>query len=243
MASLKGRLSLTSTAFRQNLVLLLVSRPSKEKDLRHVVHQAIDCHKIMEAVHEDQSQADEMILQLSMDYILQVKAAQEVLSRRRFMQHEVERAKSMTAKKSKPQSAANSGAEGGDQEGEAEEAAEEEGEDEDEEESDEDEGGESETGDDSTTSQKSGTKEMRKMQKRFNTVSQTIRRELEHFDVVMKEEFEEAFSSYNFRYFKAMPTSPKTSRRSLKSAPPMPQQAIKDHSAANPQLPEVEELE
>ena len=35
----QSRLAMTSTEFRQNLVLLLTSRPSKEKDLRHVVHK------------------------------------------------------------------------------------------------------------------------------------------------------------------------------------------------------------
>ena len=43
MSTLKSRLAMTSTEFRQNLVLLLTSRPSKEKDLRHVVHKAGRC--------------------------------------------------------------------------------------------------------------------------------------------------------------------------------------------------------
>ena len=34
------------------------------------------------------------------------------------------------------------------------------------------------------------------IEKKFNTISQTVRRELEHFDFVMREEFEKAFGSY-----------------------------------------------
>ena len=39
---------------------------------------------------------------------------------------------------------------------------------------------------------------------KFNKVSQTIRRELEHFDFVMREEFEEAFKAYHESYWRAM---------------------------------------
>ena len=45
--------------------------------------QAIDSHKLMANIHDDQSQADVSIEELSGDYIQMVKAAQEVLARRR----------------------------------------------------------------------------------------------------------------------------------------------------------------
>ena len=183
MSSLKSRLALTSTSFRQNLLLLLVSRPSKEKDLRSVVHQAIESHKVMESIHEDQSQADDLIIQLSSDYIQMVKAAQDVLSRRRYLQQEVQRMKGTKPKPAK------------------DDDEDEDDEDEEDEEDDDDQGSETAT---SVGSKPSVSKQMRKLHRRFESVSQTIRRELEHFDFVMKEEFENAFASYNSKYFKAI---------------------------------------
>ena len=42
------------------------------------------------------------------------------------------------------------------------------------------------------------------IEKKFNTISQTVRRELEHFDYVMREEFEKAFGSYSATYWSSL---------------------------------------
>ena len=42
------------------------------------------------------------------------------------------------------------------------------------------------------------------IEKKFNTISQTVRRELEHFDFVMREEFEKAFGSYSATYWSSL---------------------------------------
>merc|ERR1711902_462405 len=39
---------------------------------------------------------------------------------------------------------------------------------------------------------------------KFETMSQTVRRELEHLDFILKEEFEQAFTSYNTYYFNSI---------------------------------------
>ena len=43
--------------------------------------------------------------------------------------------------------------------------------------------------------------ELEDLQMKFDTMSQIIRKELEHFDFVMNEEFQAAFSAYNSNYF------------------------------------------
>ena len=52
-----------------------------------------------------------------------------------------------------------------------------------------------------TTSEKS---DLDEIEKKFNTISQTVRRELEHFDFVMREEFEKAFGSYSDTYWSSL---------------------------------------
>lgn len=49
--------------------------------------------------------------------------------------------------------------------------------------------------------------EVERLQKDFDKISQTIRRELEHFDYVMKGEFEEAFKAYKASYWKTLSTN------------------------------------
>merc|ERR1712029_1819 len=211
MSSSKSRLAMTSTEFRQNLVLLLTSRPSKERDLRNVVHKAIESHKVMATIHDDQSQADVSIEELSGDYIQMVIAAQEVLSRRRLLQQEVTRAKSRNRKALAKEEKKEEGDEGEEGEGSDEEEDEEDEEDSDTEDEDDSEEETDEDEDEMANSKSqpiSVSKQMKKMHRRFEKVSQTIRRELEHFDFVMKDEFEQAFANYNAMYFNAL-TNPR----------------------------------
>ena len=44
-------------------------------------------------------------------------------------------------------------------------------------------------------------KEVEDLQIKFDTMSQVIRKELEHFDSLMIEEFQKEFSAYNSNYF------------------------------------------
>merc|ERR1712038_1196328 len=46
-------------------------------------------------------------------------------------------------------------------------------------------------------------------------MSQTVRRELEHLDFILKEEFEQAFSSYNTYYFNSINKSREATSTSL----------------------------
>ena len=50
---------------------------------------------------------------------------------------------------------------------------------------------------------------------KFDSMSQTVRRELEHFDFILKEEFEQAFSSYNSYYFNSINKSREATSGSL----------------------------
>lgn len=49
--------------------------------------------------------------------------------------------------------------------------------------------------------------DVEKAEEKFNGVSQTLRRELEHFDYVMREEFEKAFAAYGATYFGSLSKS------------------------------------
>ncbi len=51
---------------------------------------------------------------------------------------------------------------------------------------------------------KNALEEIEKIQVRFDKISQTLRRELEHFDFVMREEFDNAFTAYNASYWDSM---------------------------------------
>ena len=50
---------------------------------------------------------------------------------------------------------------------------------------------------------------------KFESMSQTVRRELEHLDFILKEEFEQAFSSYNTYYFNSINKSREATSTSL----------------------------
>ena len=165
-----------------------MSRPSKERDLGQVVGQAIDCHKLMDAIHQDQSVADELLIELSKDYNLLLNSAQDVLARRRNLQQEFTK---KTRKKNKKSKASSSRA--------TTTASEEE------EEDDEDEDSED----------ISEEKAIEELTLKFESMSQTVRRELEHLDFILKEEFEQAFASYNTYYFNSINKSREATSTSL----------------------------
>ena len=177
LSNLKSEMYSTSGDFKRHLALLLVSRPSKERDLGQVVNQAIDCHKLMDAIHQDQSVADELLIELSKDYTLLMDSAQDVLARRRNLQRVFEKKTKKKNKKSKKSSSRTTT------------TVSEEEEDEDEEEDSED---------------ISEEKAIEELTLKFETMSQTVRRELEHLDFILKEEFEQAFTSYNTYYFNSI---------------------------------------
>ena len=193
LSSLKGDMYTTSGDFRRHLALLLVSRPSKERDLGQVVNQAIDCHKLMDAIHQDQSVADELLIELSKDYTLLMASAQDVLARRRNLQREYTKKTKKKGKKGKKSSSRTTT------------TVSEEEEEEEEEEEDEDEDSED----------ISEEKAIEALTLKFESMSQTVRRELEHLDFILKEEFEQAFSSYNSYYFNSINKSREATSTSL----------------------------
>ena len=190
LSALKGEMYSTSGDFRRQLSLLLVSRPSKERDLGQVVNQAIDCHKLMDAIHQDQSVADELLIELSKDYTLLMDSAQDVLARRRKLQRDFMKKTKKKNKKSKKSSSRTT----------TTVSEEEEEEDDDEDEDSED---------------ISEEKVIEELTLKFESMSQTVRRELEHLDFILKEEFEQAFSSYNTYYFNSINKSREATSTSL----------------------------
>lgn len=62
--------------------------------------------------------------------------------------------------------------------------------------------------------------EIEKIQVGFDKISQTIRRELEHFDFVLRDEFEEVFRAYNTRYWASLASGHDT--RSRLNTPSVP---------------------
>lgn len=146
MADLKKKLADTSTDFQRGLMAMLVNRPSRENGLGNIINEVVDCHKTMGLINQEQSQADELIVQLAVDYEKLVSAAKDVMALRRKYQQQMQKA----------------------QKG------------------------------------KNSLDEIEKIQKEFDKMSQIIRRELEHFDFVMREEFEETFTAYNSRYWQSL---------------------------------------
>lgn len=49
-----------------------------------------------------------------------------------------------------------------------------------------------------------GKSDLEALESKFESVNQTVRRELEHFDYVMREEFEKAFSAYSATYWTSL---------------------------------------
>ena len=168
LSALKGEMYSTSGDFRRQLSLLLVSRPSKERDLGQVVNQAIDCHKLMDAIHQDQSVADELLIELSKDYTLLMDSAQDVLARRRKLQRDFMKKTKKKNKKSKKSSSRTTTT-----------VSEEEEEDDDDEEED--------------SEDISEEKVIEELTLKFESMSQTVRRELEHLDFILKNNLNKPF--------------------------------------------------
>ena len=123
------------------------------------------------AIHQDQSAADDLIEQLSFDYLLLVSAAQDILTRRRILQHKVQK------KRASKEVKENAAEEVFDKEGVSKDV------------------------NGSTSKVFSPTKELEDLEVKFDTMSQVIRKELEHFDSMMVDEFQKEFSAYNSNYF------------------------------------------
>ena len=129
---------------------------------------------LVSVIHQDQSSADDLIEQLSFDYLLLVGSAEDILTRRRILQHEIQKKRALKDKIKKAESAAD-------------------------EVFDEQVGAKKVSG--STAEVFSPEKELEDLEIKFDTMSQIIRKELEYFDLMMNEEFQSAFSAYNSNYF------------------------------------------
>ena len=123
------------------------------------------------AIHQDQSAAADLIEQLSFDYLLLVDAAQDILPRRRILQHKVQ--KKRASKEVKEHATEDVF----DKEGVSKDV------------------------NGSTSKVFSPKKELEDLEVTFDTMSQVIRKELEHFDSMMVDEFQKEFSAYNSNYF------------------------------------------
>ncbi len=70
MAKLKKQLHLSSNEFRRDLVNLLVGRSTvRENDFSHVIDRVVDAQRAMSTIYDEQSHADDYIVQLSADYV------------------------------------------------------------------------------------------------------------------------------------------------------------------------------
>ncbi len=69
MSNLKHRLHRSAEAFQRGLTGLLPDRDSRH--LGKVIGEVASCHKTMSMVHDEQSRADELIVQLAIDYTVQ----------------------------------------------------------------------------------------------------------------------------------------------------------------------------
>ena len=103
-----------------------------------------------------------------------VKSAQDILTRRKILQHKLQKKKAVRDKRKNIE---DIGEEVFDKEGTSKEV------------------------NSSTSKVFSPKKEVEDLQIKFDTMSQVIRKELEHFDSLMIEEFQKEFSAYNSNYF------------------------------------------
>ena len=101
-------------------------------------------------------------------------AAEDVLTRRRILQHEIQKKRALRDKIKKTDTVAD---EVFDEQGGAKKVS------------------------SSTAEVFSPEKELEDLEIKFDTMSQIIRKELEYFDLMMNEEFQTAFSAYNSNYF------------------------------------------
>ncbi|TRY71580.1 hypothetical protein TCAL_11295 [Tigriopus californicus] len=84
--------------------------------------------------------------------------------------------------------------------------------------------------------------EIEKIQVSFDKISQTIRRELEHFDFVLRDEFEEVFRAYNTRYWASLASGQDT--RSRLNTPSVPTHDQRGGVMANaPNVDDIEQTE
>ena len=129
---------------------------------------------LVSAIHQDQSSADDLIEQLSFDYLLLVASAQDVLTRRKILQHKVQKRRAVRDRRKNKE---DIGEEMLDKQGTSKEV------------------------NGSTSKVFSPEKDLEDLEIAFDTMSQVIRNELEHFDSMMIEEFQKEFSAYNSNYF------------------------------------------
>ena len=101
-------------------------------------------------------------------------AAEDVLTRRRILQHEIQKQRALIDKSKKTDNVTE---EVFDDQGDAKKVS------------------------GSTAEVFSPQKELEDLEIKFDTMSQIIRKELEFFDLMMNEEFQTAFSAYNSNYF------------------------------------------
>jgi len=172
MAKLKHELHEKSDEFRRDLVSLLVGRSSvRANDLSQVIDNVVDATRIMSSIYEEQGNADDHIVQISGDYKLMVIAAQDVLSRRKKVQMdlelEVKKAKKLNKSVAPLKEASSEAPVIG-------------------------------------MDEQSATSSLDRAQIKFDNLSQTLRRELEHFDFVMRDEFEKAFAAYSATYWSSL---------------------------------------
>lgn len=87
MSHLKLRLFDSTTAFQKALLSMLINRASRDRsNLDQILNDVIDCHKTMGIIHQEQSKADDLIIQLAVDYERLVSTAKLVLSHRKLHQ-------------------------------------------------------------------------------------------------------------------------------------------------------------
>ena len=97
MSKQKSKLAEATNEFQSGLVSMAVSKSSREttasgaSNLSQVITQVVDCHKTMGLIHQEQSKADQLIVQLAEDYVHMVEAAQKALATRRNVQDDVKK--------------------------------------------------------------------------------------------------------------------------------------------------------
>ena len=87
----KTKLYELTNDFQRGLVSMLVGRPNRENSLSAVLNEVVDCHRMMGLIHQEQSKADELIVQLAIDYEKLVVSAKAVMSVRLKYQHGMEK--------------------------------------------------------------------------------------------------------------------------------------------------------
>ena len=157
MSEYKQKLYASASAFQRDLMTMPINKSknnSNNDGLSAIIDDVVGCHKTMGLIHQEQAKADELVVDLAVDYERLVSHSKEVIGQRRKYQENMQK-----ARKGKKNAALE---------------------------------------------------EIEKIQTDFDKLSQSIRRELEHFDFVMREEFQEAFEAYNHQYWRSLRKSSKT---------------------------------